>query len=140
MTGSVGILAYGSLLEVPGEEIEKATVRVVRDVKTPFKVEFARSSIKRSGAPTLVPDERGREVGGRIVVVGVPLAEARNRLYRREMDEVGGERVYKEPKKVGDNTVVIKSLADLGGIETVLYTDIRANIEPLRAEKLAELA
>lgn len=140
MTGGVGILAYGSLLEVPGEEIEKATVRVVSGVKTPFKVEFARSSGKRSGAPTLVPDERGGNVDARIFVVDLSVAEAANCLYRRERNEVGSRLVYKEPKKVTANTVVIKSLPNFGCVETVLYTDISANIEPLTARKLADLA
>jgi cation transport regulator ChaC len=140
MTGDVGILAYGSLLEHPGEEIEKATVRVVSSVKTPFKVEFARSSGKRSGAPTLVPDDRGGNVDARIFVVDLSVAEATNRLYRRELNEVGSGLAYKEPKRVMANTVVIKSLPNFGGVETVLYTHISANIEPLTAGKLAELA
>jgi len=86
MTGTVGILAYGSLLEDPGAEIESATVNTVPGIRTPFKVEFARSSSKRSGAPTLVPLESGGEVSARIFVVGLSAAEAANCLYRREIN------------------------------------------------------
>lgn len=140
MNGSVGIFAYGSLIGNPGEEIEKATARVVSGVKTPFKVEFARSSTKRGGAPTLVPDERGGEVNAKIFVMDLPVAEAANCLYRREINEVGTDLIYKEPKKVSPNTVLVKRLTDFAGVGTVLYTHIGANIEPLTAEELAERA
>jgi hypothetical protein len=59
MSDSVGILAYGSLIGNPGSEIEKATRKAVSGVKTPFRVEFARGSRGRGGAPTLVPVESG---------------------------------------------------------------------------------
>lgn len=140
MSGSVGILAYGSLLEDPGAEIEKASVSTVSGIKTPFKVEFARSSTRRGSAPTLVPIECGGEVNAKIFVVDLPLAEAANCLYRRERNEVGSGLVYKEPKKVTPNTVLVKRLTEFGGVGTVFYTDIAANINPLTAERLAELA
>jgi hypothetical protein len=78
MDGSVGILAYGSLIGNPGKEIKDATVEVVSGIKPPFKVEFARRSKKRSGAPTLV--KRGRDVSARIFVMNLPLEEAAIRL------------------------------------------------------------
>lgn len=141
MNDSIGILAYGSLLKDPGAEIEKATVDVASGIKTPFKVEFARSSTRRGGAPTLVPDERGGNVDAKVLVVSMPAAEAANCLYRRELNKVGQkELVYKEPKKITSNTVLVKALTDFGGVGTVLYTDIAPNITPLTAEKLAELA
>ena len=141
MSGTVGILAYGSLLENPGAEIEKAMVHEVNGLKTPFSVEFARSSTKRGGAPTLVPIDSGGEVNARIFVVNLTEAEAANCLYRRERNEVGNkEIVYNEPKKITTNTVQVKRLADFGGVGTVLYTHIAANIDPVTAEMLAELA
>jgi hypothetical protein len=51
MKASVGILAYGSLIDNPGREIEAALVGRKPNVRTPFGVEFGRSSIKRGGAP-----------------------------------------------------------------------------------------
>lgn len=140
MTGTVGILAYGSLLEDPGAEIKKATVSTESGIITPFKVEFARTSTKRGGAPTLVPIKSGGEVNAKILVVDVPLAEAKNRLYRRERNEFGSDLVYSEPKTITANTIVIRTLTDFGGIGTVIYTEIAPTIDPLTAEKLAELA
>src|SRR3954447_17111626 len=55
MSPKVGILAYGSLIDNPGAEIEAALISREADILTPFGVEFARSSSKGSGAPTLVP-------------------------------------------------------------------------------------
>jgi hypothetical protein len=51
---SIGIVAFGSLIDNPGREIEAALVGRKLNVRTPFGVEFARSSTKRGGAPTLV--------------------------------------------------------------------------------------
>lgn len=47
----VGVLAYGSLIEDPGKELNKLVVsEYISDVQTRFSVEFARSSSKRDGA------------------------------------------------------------------------------------------
>jgi hypothetical protein len=76
----VGILAYGSLIEDPGPEIAAATARIESDVNTPFKVEFARTSRTRGGAPTLIPIRTGgNHVPAQIIVLRetVPLDEAR---------------------------------------------------------------
>jgi len=51
----IGILAYGSLITHPGQEIESVLDHVIPDVMTPFPVEYARKSGTRDGAPTLVP-------------------------------------------------------------------------------------
>ena len=59
MEASLGILAFGSLIDNPGAEIEAALVGRKLKIRTPFGVEFARSSTKRGGAPTLVPMEQG---------------------------------------------------------------------------------
>ena len=40
---TIGILAYGSLLDDPGRELA-CTVRRIDDAETPFNVEFARRS------------------------------------------------------------------------------------------------
>lgn len=54
----IAILAFGSLIDDPGSEIESATLEV-RSTRTPFPVEFARISGSRCGAPTLVPVSLG---------------------------------------------------------------------------------
>jgi hypothetical protein len=59
---SMGVLAFGSLLNDPGCELLGAEVQRI-SVRTPFPVEFARYSRSRRGAPTLVPvskENRGR--------------------------------------------------------------------------------
>ena len=52
---TIGILAFGSLLDEPGAELEAHIARRIEGIETPFAVEFARSSRTRDGAPTLVP-------------------------------------------------------------------------------------
>ena len=90
MAISLGILAFGSLIDDPGAEIESALVGRKLNVRTPFGVEFARSSTKRGGAPTLVPLEHGgTPVLGQILLVNVSEQEAKDRLWRREIDRVG---------------------------------------------------
>ena len=59
---TVGILAYGSLIDEPGEEIDSATLAVNGPVLTPFKVEFARKSTTRASAPSFT---KPREIPGR---------------------------------------------------------------------------
>jgi hypothetical protein len=58
----IGILAFGSLIGNPGDEIAALEIAAERrhGVLTPFPVEFARSSTKRGGAPTLVPYAQAR--------------------------------------------------------------------------------
>ena len=138
---TVGILAYGSLISTPGVEIEGGTTETKEQIHTPFNVEFARSSRKRGGAPTLVPVETGGvRVGGQIFVLDVEEQEAGHRLWRREIDAVGSGRLYKAPDVIGPNTVVVRRIEDLEGVDIVLYTDIAANIDPLTAGSLAQLA
>ena len=69
---SVGILAYGSLIEDLGKEIEPLIRERRENIETPFSIEFARSSSTRDGAPTLVPVENG----GSPVLATVLLLEA----------------------------------------------------------------
>lgn len=137
----IGILAYGSLIDEPGEEIAGAIIRTMPNILTPFSVEFARQSNSRGGAPTLVPvPNGGGAVQGHVFVVDLTEGEAANRLWRREVRKVGTDRAYVPPKVVGPNTVVVKRLENFAGINVVLYTEIAANIEPLTAETLATLA
>jgi hypothetical protein len=43
-------------------------------------------------------------------------------------------------KTPGENTTVVKNAGTLQGIDTVLYTQVAANIQPLTAQELARLA
>lgn len=136
----VGILAYGSLIHEPGEELEQVTVRRIPDVQTPFPVEFARSSRSRDGGPTLIPvNDGGGRVAGVVLVLddAVGKEAAESMLWRRETGRAGQ---YEPPRKVTPNTVVVEHLRPFVGIDLVLYTRIGANIEDRRPEWLGELA
>lgn len=139
---TIGILAYGSLMSDPGAEIERARTDIIRDVMTPFHVEFARSSNGRGGAPTLVPvTTGGAHVRGQVFVMDVSEGEATDILYRREMGRVSDvTRTYKRPEPVIDNAVLVERLTNFAGLDVALYTQIAATISPLTAERLAALA
>lgn len=137
----IGVLAYGSLITDPGPEL-KAVIRSRKDgVLTPFAVEYARSSLGRKGAPTLVPVEQG---GGSVLAtifeVSVSADEAADIIYRREIDKIGTGRRYVQSDDPTPNTVIIDRFADLEGFEVVLSTRIGANIAPLTGDILAKLA
>ena len=138
---SVGILAYGSLLANPGEEIESVKVEKKADVVTPFSVEFARTSRRRRGAPTLVPvPGDGSRVKASVLVLECSVEDAIDRLYRREVNAVGSGRRYRHSNTLGPDTVVIRRIDGLVGVDVVLYTEIAANIPDLTPLRLAELA
>ena len=139
MADTIGILAYGSLIGDPGAAIEPHITRRI-SCRTPFKVEFARTSRTRKGGPTLVPYKDGSEVAAQILVVDLSRKEATNRLYRRETRKADPNIFYVPPKTMTPNTVVVESLRSVEGVETVFYTKIGPNIEGLTATKLAELA
>lgn len=131
----VGILAFGSIAGDPGAELAAAVTRRI-EVKTPFAVEFARSSRSRDGAPTLVPvGEGGAHVLASVLVLddSVTVAEARAMLYRRETG-------HPDDISSGFRATWIAELAGLAGTSTCLYTALQPNIQPLTAQKLAELA
>lgn len=137
---TVGILAYGSVIDDPGEEIEAATLRRV-DAVTPFSVEFARSSSSRAGAPTLVPvKDGGSHVNAKIFVVNLTEVGAGSMLWRRETGQVGSGKTYVRPQTQSANHVLIERFGGLGEIDSVVYTNIAANITPLTAKNLASLA
>ena len=143
LTENTGILAYGSLIEDPGGEIEPLIVERLVGVETPFKVEFARTSRGRDGAPTLVPvEEGGAHVRATILVLRkeVSETEAKDMLWRRETEQVGSGRRYATPARLGPNTVCIERLVNFRRISAVLYTNIAPNITLLTPQTLAELA
>lgn len=137
----IGILAFGSLIDDPREEIAAIEVAAERqrDILTPFPVEFARQSGKRGGAPTLVPHPKGAPVRAQIIVIEATEQYAKDCLWRREINKVGQGGSYKHHGNPGVNTLVIKEYA-LAGMPVVLAATFQATIEPLTATHLAELA
>ena len=140
----VGILAYGSLIDDPGEEIFPHIVDRL-SVVTPFMVEFARSSRTRGGAPTLVPVKVGGDKVKATVLVleeTVTPIQATNMLYRRETNRVSNFDIIYDPKSSSKDATKIVSLTgkDAFGLSVVLYTHLNANIEPLTPDHLAKLA
>ena len=134
---AIGILAYGSLLDEPGDELADRVVRCIGGFETPFAVEFARKSTTRDDAPTLVPvNDGGAQIRASVLVLREDVSErdARDLLFDRETRGRGGT----HPNR-GDVSW-IKALAPFGGVELCLYTALPANVDPLTAGHLAELA
>jgi hypothetical protein len=141
MLQPIGILAFGSLIDNPGAEIEAVLVGRKTGVLTPFSVEFARKSTKRGGAPTLVPVESGGcPVKAQILLLDVIEQEAKDRLWRREIDKVGKGGHYVYRANPGPNTLIIDRYENLGGIAVVLAARFAVTIAPLTAEHLTDLA
>jgi hypothetical protein len=141
VTTSVGILAFGSLIDSPGAEIEEAVVGRKLNVHTPFGVEFARSSTKREGAPTLVPLEKGgASVLAQILLLDISEPDAKDRLWRRETNRVGQGGHHTGYANPGPNTLIIDRYANFEGVDAVLAARFPATIVPLTAAHLAELA
>ncbi|MDA4133312.1 MAG: hypothetical protein OK454_09360 [Thaumarchaeota archaeon] len=141
-TRHLGILAYGPLTASPGPEIASVTVERIKNVETPFKVEFARKSKTRGHAPTLIPvGTGGARVRAEIMVIRDGFAEdlAADMLWRRETHQTGRQK-YRRPDVIDPNHVTVETVHDLSGVKTVLYTKIGQNIDPLSAKTLAELA
>ena len=138
----LGILAYGSLITSPGPEIASVTVGRIEGVLTPFNVEFARKSKTRGYAPTLIPVESGGgRVRAQILVVRENLTPeaVQDMRWRRETRQTGRQK-YRRPAVVGRDDVLVETIHDMSGVETVLYTRIGQNIEELSAKTLAEQA
>ena len=137
----IGVLAFGSLIDDPGWELERAIVGRKYDVCTPFAVEFARASTKRSGGPTLVPVRTGGgPVIAQILLLDVAEQEAMDRLWRREIDKVGQGGHYRKYENPGPNTLVIDTHPNFEGVDIVLSARFAPTIVPLTPEHLAELA
>lgn len=137
----IGVLAYGSLITDPGSELAAITLGVATDVLTPFFVEFARTSRKRSGAPSLVPVEAGGcPVRAVIIMVEGTASQVADIVYRREIHAVGSGKTYVEPAPDRIDAVRIARFEGLAGFDLVLSTQLAANIDPLSAEILADFA
>jgi hypothetical protein len=131
--GTTGILGYGSLLDDLGEELAAQVVRRRDGFVTPFRVEFARSSRMRDGAPTLVPvSDAGASVAASVLVCDASVTPDRVRelLYRREAPT---------GKRRAADVRWIKTV-ELPGFGRCFYTALPSNIKPLSPQRLAELA
>lgn len=139
----VGILAYGSLIEDPGSEIQPLIVSRICNVKTPFNIEFARQSSTRGNAPTVIPVQNGGSTVNATVLIlkdSVTTENVADLVWRRETGHIGTDKHYKEPVNPTANQVVIKTIIDFSGIDYVIYTKIGVNIDDITPIKLAELA
>jgi hypothetical protein len=140
---NLGILAYGSLIDDPGIELAPLIIDRI-PCETPFKVEFARISVSRNNAPTLIPvQEGGKFIKAQILVLNevVKIETARSMLWRRERHITDVSQNYLRPKKSGVNTVLVEEIQDFCGIQSVLYTSIGRNIDqPVTPKVLADYA
>nr|WP_294991441.1 hypothetical protein [uncultured Sediminibacterium sp.] len=138
---TIGILAYGSLINDPGEEINQHIIGM-KDCVTPFNVEYARMSKTRANAPTLIPvRENGKPVNAKILLLnGLSIEQAEDMLWRRETRTKKINANYPRKEKPGTNDVVVKRVADFEGVPTVLYTSIGQNLGILNPTVLAKLA
>jgi len=137
----VGVLAFGSLISDPGEELKTKTILRIK-TQTPFPVEYGRySASTRGGAPTLVPHHKGSSVAAEIFVLddAVTIDEAANMLWRRETRKTGGE-VYAEGTSA--NSVLVRQFREDPRVGTVLYTNFHdaGKIPNPNARELAEHA
>ncbi len=140
---TIGILAYGSLIPDPGAEIGPVTVRRITGMKTPFRVEFSRSSRVRDGAPTLVPVDRGgAKVTGVVLVLHDAVNEtaAQDMIYRRERNRVGSGDRYADVNPANPDSALLGRLDGFAGLDVVFHAALRANIEEPTPELLAHLA
>lgn len=119
----VGILAFGSLIMDPGEEIAPKITKRIK-CTTPFGVEYGRySGETRGGAPTLVPHRNGGPVNAVILVLDDSITEdvARDMLWRRERRKTGTREKYFKGENPG--SVLVSSLTETNCVKTVFFTD-----------------
>lgn len=139
---NLGIIAYGSLIDDPGKELIPYIKYKIKNVLTPFKVEYGRKSASRGDAPTLVPFKEGGAVKATILVLSDTLSEteARNMLYRREIGKIGTGKVYKHRENPTPNQMVIEEYENISGVEKILSTRFGVNLPEINAEILSNLA
>lgn len=138
----VGILAFGSLIQDPGPELEPRIVMRIK-TQTPFPIEYGRISTKtRGGAPTLVPHQSGSPFSAELLVLDdeVTVDEATNMLWRRETRKAGSGETYGEGTT--PNSVLVRQCSGDPRVSIMLYTDFPAagKIQNPTAKELAESA
>jgi len=142
MNHKIGILAFGSLIQDPGKEIEPLIIDRLLCL-TPFKIEFGRVSSTRGNAPTLIPVKiGGSNVKATILILDdqINLQAAIDMLWRRETRTSDLTKSYIPKKHNNNNTVEVKKVENFEGIEQVIYTSIGSNIDEISPQKLADYA
>lgn len=142
-SSKLGILAFGSLIDDPGSELNEFIVKREKNVDTPFKIEYGRKSSKRGNAPTLIPvSEGGKKVKATLLILSheLEIVEAKNMLYRRELNKVGSDRIYLERENPTPNQLVIGVYNNIKNVETVLTANFGKNLPEIAPEILADLA
>ena len=142
MAFNIGVLAYGSLIQDPGEEITPLITHRIQCV-TPFKVEFARSSSTRSNAATLIPViDAGAFVNAVILVLrdDISIQKTMDMIWRRETRNNDRTQSYVPKKNPTTNTVQVKTLEIFEGVNKVLYTSIGSNMSIVSPAILANMA
>ena len=141
----IGILAYGSLITHPGQEISSVLDHVIPDVMTPFPVEYARKSGTRAGAPTLVPVPIGCGTPVKAVVLVLKKytrkKKAQNFLYRRELHQEGDLKVIydDQAQRQKRDALVIETMKNQFGLSVIYYTALKPNFtEILDANRTQE--
>jgi hypothetical protein len=142
----IGILAFGSLINDPGEEIKELEIDRI-DCETPFKIEFSRISSSRDKAPTLVPvkdNDIGKKTNAKIIVIdeNTSLTDAKSILWRRECHKKDKSQEFAQPQKPTSKNVLIGELENFCGVEKVIYTTFlpQDDYKNLTPEKLADFA
>lgn len=139
----IGILAFGSLIDAPGEELQNVIVERKEGVITPFNIEYGRKSSKRGNAPTLIPvSNGGQKVKATLLILKeeLTLDEVKNRLYRRETNNVGKNGTYTERKNPTPNQLVIQEHTDINDVQVYLTANYECNLTEITPEILADLA
>lgn len=139
----IGILAFGSLIDDPGQELQNVIVDKRENVLTPFKIEYGRKSSKRGDAPTLIPvSNGGQKVNATLLILSeeINLEEAKNRLYRREINEVETDKTYTKRKNPTPNQLVIKEYLNIEDVQICLTAKYGCNLTDITPEILADLA
>ncbi len=127
----IGILAYGSLITHPGQEIASVLDHVIPDVMTPFPVEYARKSGTRAGAPTLVPVPIGCGTPVKAVVLVLKKytrrKKAQNFLFRREIHREGDLKVIYDDhaQRQKRDALVIEIIKNRFGLSMIYYTMLK---------------
>lgn len=135
----IGILAYGSLIQDPGAEIDPLIVHRI-PVLTPFPVEFGRWSRIRGDSATLVPHASGIPVTAEILVLhdDVSLEDARDRLWRRETRREGTGEKYGRGNT--PNSVLVEALENFGGGEHESFPELSWLLSREAGISMAEIA
>lgn len=139
----IGILAFGSLIDDPGDELQSVIDERKEGVITPFNIEYGRKSSKRGNAPTLIPvSTGGQKVKATLLILReeLTLEEVKNRLYRRETNNVGTNWSYTERKNPTPNQLLIQEHTDINDVRVYLTANYGCNLAEITPDILADLA